>query len=33
LVLFFIGTLVSIILMEGNQWIKRWVATLDLDRL
>jgi K+-sensing histidine kinase KdpD len=31
LVLFVLGTFVAIILMEGNQWIKQWIATADID--
>ncbi len=31
LVLFVLGTFVAIVLMEGKQWIKQWIATSDPD--
>ena len=32
LALFVLGTVVGSISVEGNQWLKRWVATSDPDR-
>lgn len=32
LALFVIGTVVGSIVVEGNQWLKRWIATSDPDR-
>jgi K+-sensing histidine kinase KdpD len=30
--LFVLGTVVGSIVMEGNQWLKRWITTSDPDR-
>jgi K+-sensing histidine kinase KdpD len=32
LALFVLGTVVGSISVEGNQWLKRWIATSDPDR-
>lgn len=32
LILFILGTFVGSIVMEGDQWIKRWIANTDADR-
>jgi len=32
LALFVLGTVVGSIVMEGNQWLKRWITTSDPDR-
>ncbi len=32
LALFIIGTVVGSIVVEGNQWLKRWITTSDPDR-
>jgi len=32
LALFVLGTVVSSIVMEGDQWIKRWITSTDSDR-
>jgi len=32
LALFVIGTVVSSIVVEGNQWLKRWITSSDPDR-
>lgn len=32
LALFVLGTVVGSIVVEGNQWLKRWITTTDPDR-
>jgi hypothetical protein len=32
LALFVLGTVVGIIVVDGNQWVKRWITTSDPDR-
>jgi len=32
LALFVLGTVVGSIVVEGNQWLKRWITTSDPDR-
>ena len=32
LALFFLGTVVGSIAVEGNQWLNRWITTSDPDR-
>jgi len=32
LALFVLGTVVGSIVVEGNQWLKRWITTADPDR-
>jgi len=32
LALFVLGTVVGSIVMDGNQWLKRWITTSDPDR-
>jgi K+-sensing histidine kinase KdpD len=32
LAFFVLGTLVGSIVVEGNQWLKRWITTSDPDR-
>jgi K+-sensing histidine kinase KdpD len=32
LALFVLGTVVSSVVVEGNRWLKRWIATSDPDR-
>jgi hypothetical protein len=32
LALFVLGTVVGSIIVEGNQWLKRWITTSDPDR-
>jgi K+-sensing histidine kinase KdpD len=32
LILFILGTFVGSIVMEGDQWIKRWITNTDPDR-
>jgi hypothetical protein len=32
LALFVLGTVVGSIVVEGNEWLKRWITTSDPDR-